>query len=174
MPANTNTPPNYNAVDDAQILNRYPWMSEQGTHIVTFESWTGRNTFKHGFADFLEVRVIKTLAGDSSAVGLRRTRMRPWSQHGALDEIRTRAYTAMSAVAKASGGSAPSQAEINGSVIQGIHGSAGDMFVGYPIKIEVANIKTRGGNDFTTIAWSLPTALDLEGVALDQTGRVVS
>lgn len=174
MPPNNNNTPDYGAVDNAQILNRYPWMTENGAHIVTFESWTGRKTVKHGFADFLELRVVKTLVGDASAVGSRRTRMRPWGQHGALDEVRTRAYTAMSAVAKANGGSAPSQAEINGSVLQGIHASAGDMFVGYPIKIEVANIKTRGGNDFTTIAWSLPTATDLEGVALDQTGRVVS
>jgi len=170
MPSTT---PNYNAVDNAHVENRYPWMQETGTHIVVLESWTGRNTFKHGFADFCEVKVIKTLAGDASAVGGKRTRMRPWEQHGALDEVKTRAYAAMSAVAKAAKTPAPSAASITGQVIQTIHADGGAMFAGYPIKIEVAQIKTKGGRDFTTIAYSVPTATDLEGVELDSTGRVV-
>ncbi len=161
--------PNYNDINDAQFNAKYPWLSEIGTHIGVIDQWIGRDTRQKGFSDFCDVSIVKTIAGDSSAVGAKRTRMRIWSQDGSMSELKNRAQAAMSSALHIEF----PLAQVNGEVLKGIHEKAGRNVAGYPIKMEVAVVKTKAKTDFTAIIYSAPTPRDLEGLTLDAEGRVV-
>lgn len=171
----------YNNIGNVPVDNKFPWLEEQGVHIVTIDEWYSKKTRLHGEADFVNVNVVKTLSGDASAVGLPRCRMRTFDSRKegandlALGEVRQRAQVALSVAARAANGD-PSYvvpiAQVDGNALTAIVSDNGAMVQGYPIKATVLTVKTKTGAPFTTVQWSIPTRGDLEGVKLDEQGRV--
>lgn len=164
----------YNKINDATVQTKYPFLNEAGTHIVSIENWIGRDTRLHGFGDFCDMVIVKTLRGDASGVGAHRSRLRIWSRDGTASEVKNRAQAALSAAGqKKQPGFEFPVAAVTGDIVKTIHEQAGRNVAGYPIKVEVENVKTKAGQPFTSIMFSVPTAADLEGIHLDDNGRVV-
>ena len=164
----------YADIDKATVQTKYPFHNETGTHIIVMEDWIGRETRQQGFADFCNWTVVKTLHGDASGVGAKRSRMRIWSRDGTASELKQRAQAALSAAGQASkpGFEFP-VAAVTGEILKNIHEQAGRNIAGYPIKIQVDQVETKAKKEFTSIIYSVPTAADLEGIKIDAQGRVV-
>lgn len=171
----------YNNIGNIPVDSKFPWLEEQGVHIVTIDEWYSKRTRLHGEADFANVTVHKTISGDASAVGLPRCRMRTFNsrKEGANDlafgEVRQRAQVALSVAARAANGD-PSYvvplAQVDGNALAAIVADNGAMVAGFPVKATVLTVKTKTGSPFTTVQWSIPTKGDLEGLRLDEQGRI--
>jgi hypothetical protein len=171
---NMATAPDYGKIDNATVQTKYPFHNEVGTHIVVIENWIGRDTRQQGFSDFCDWTIVKTLRGDDRSVGAKRSRMRIWSRDGTDSELKNRAQAALSAaMQKAKPGQEFPVAAVTGQVLKNIHEQAGRNVAGYPVKIEVEQVKTKTAKDFTAINYSVPTPRDLEGLELDDQGRVI-
>ena len=146
------TTPNYDKIDGAQVMNKYPWHEELGVHIIVVERWIGRDTRTKGFCDFADWTVVKTLAGNDAAVGAKRSRMRKWSSDGTDSEMKNRAQAGLSAAGQKNkpGFEFPITA-VTGQIVKGMHDDAGKKIVGYPLKIEVSTVKMKNGDPFTAI-----------------------
>lgn len=159
----------YGKVETVTVNSKHPFHEEQGVHIVKVNSWVARESRvpgKEGMPmDIVEWDVVKTLAGDASAVGLTRTRMRYMNKMGSAEEVKQRAQAFMSAKMSASGlpGEFP-MAQVNGQLLDGIVAQNGQQFAGLLVKIQVNKVKTKGGGDFTAITYAVPTAADLAGI----------
>lgn len=164
----------YGGIDEAVVQTKYPFHQETGTHIVAIENWIGRDTRQQGFSDFCDWVVVKTLHGDASAVGAKRSRMRIMSRDGSASEVKQRAQVALSSAAqkKTPGFEFPVQS-VTKEILGNIVGQAGKNVAGYPIKIQVDMTETKSKKPFTAIIYSVPTPTDLEGLKLDAEGRVV-
>lgn len=166
--------PNYDKIDNAQVMNKYPFHQEHGNFIVVIQNWIGRETRQQGFCDFVDWKVIKVLNGDRSCDGALRTRMRIWSRDGSAEEVKQRIQAAYSSTMQAlTPGEVFPVSSINGAMIQKIHQDGGRDVLNYPIKIQVDSVQTKAGKPFTAITYSVPTATDLEGLKLDELGRFI-
>lgn len=167
--------PDYSKIDNATVQTKYPFHNEVGTHIIVFEDWIGRNTRTKGFGDFCNWTIVKTLHGDTSGVGAKRTRLRIWGRDGTDSEVKNRAQASLSAAGQKSKGPGFEFpiGQVTGQIVKGIHEVAGRNVAGYPIKIVVDMVKTKAQTDFTAIMYSVPTPRDLEGITLDDNGRVI-
>jgi hypothetical protein len=172
-------PTGYNGLDDAKTESRYPFLAEEGVHIIVIESWLGKDTFNSGFCDICEVKVVATLKGDASAVGDIRSRIRSLRPGGgrdmALMEVKTRLQVVLSSAAQAEipGFSFPASNVTQAVMEEKIQKDSGRSLRGYPIKVQVNQTKTKKGADFTNCNYSVPTKADLEGLKLDSDGRVI-
>lgn len=167
----------YGSIDTATVDSRYPFLNELGAHIIVIDEWFGRKTRKGPFGDFCNLTVVKTLAGDASAVGQMRCRLRTEDADGMwAKEAKERGITAMTAAARSIPGNEDyvyPPKDFTGDVLKNIHDKNGANVAGFPLKIQVSTNKTKAGKDFTAVTYSIPTKRDLEGVTLDESGRVV-
>lgn len=172
----------YKGVNDATGNSKHPFHSEVGTHIVAIQSWSCPQSRKPGptlgqYLDILEWGVVKTLAGDASAVGMTRTRIRPVLQMGAMDEVKSRAQV-VSTVAARSAGAPPDfefpLSSVTDALLDAITDENGRRFVGVLVKIEVNEVPTKAGKMFTAISYSVPTAADLDGINGVVNGRLAA
>ena len=171
----------YKGIDDAKTESRYPFLDAQGTHIVVITpgGWTGKETFAKGFCDICEMQIVKTITGDASGVGGTFSRIRSLrpgpGRDMSLMEVKTRVMVALSSAGQNDmpGFAFPASSVTQAVLDDHIEQSAGRKVAGYPIKVQVNQVKTKAGNPFTSVNYSVPTKADLEGLKLDAEGRVV-
>lgn len=160
----------YDKIEQVTVNSKYPFHNESGVHIVAIQGWSCRESrspdTQGDMLDICEWQVVKTIAGDASAVGTTRARMRVLKRPGSLEEVKQRALVCSTAAGKAVAGpdfEFPA-ANVNGALLESITGNNGRQFVGLLVKIQANQTTTKKGQTFTAITYSLPTAADLDGI----------
>lgn len=165
----------YGKIDTASTDSKYAFFEQVGTHIITIDEWVGRDARDGIFCDICNVTVVKTLMGDGSAVGQMRCRLRKADKDGMwANEAKQRVVVALTAATRAATGDSDFVYEAKnatGDVLKSIHDKNGANVAGYPIKVQIDPPKP--GKVFKPATYSIPTEADLEGVTLDESGRVV-
>ena len=165
----------------ADYTPRNPFFEGQGDYLIVIQEMSAGENIKDEASDVCNWKVIRALRnGDPSLEGGVFCRRRKVNTFGTVNEIQNRVLVGLSMGKRLRKQNADPhfefpKAQWTGKMWSDIHESNGKDIAGYPIVITCRLTGTKANPEphFLAIDYRYPTAKDLEGITLDEKGRVV-